>query len=275
MYEVINLVMAAGHEGHDARARRGPARVPARRRRRRRRAARGDDRAGARARRTVIIPATSSVLCAFGMLLADLRHDYVQAHRTLWSAFDPGAARGAARRDASPQGMAALDREGVEEPRRRSRVPAPTCATSASTTRSPSPFPLAELGAGDGWPRIERPSTRRHEQLYGFSVARAGRWRSSRCTRSVLGGTRGARPAAARPQRAGRRRRSAAPRRAWLPTAASRPRRSPVHDGRPPRRGAGDPPGRRSSSGATTTVLVPEAFDLDGRRARQLRPHAS
>jgi N-methylhydantoinase A len=72
---------------------------------------------------TVIIPATSSVLCALGMVLADLRHDYVQAHRTLWSAFDPDAARELLE-GMLAQGAAALDREGVEQPRRRTRVSA-------------------------------------------------------------------------------------------------------------------------------------------------------
>jgi N-methylhydantoinase A len=118
---------------------------------------------------TVIIPPTSSVLCALGMVLADLRHDYVQAHRVAWSAFDVDVARELLERMLA-QGAAALDREGVDPARRRTRVTADMRYIGQHHEVSVE-FPLSDLEAGgDGVARIEAAFHARHEQLYGFSA---------------------------------------------------------------------------------------------------------
>ncbi|MHB1810382.1 MAG: hydantoinase/oxoprolinase family protein, partial [Solirubrobacteraceae bacterium] len=122
MYDVINLVMAAGTK--DMALARGvdPAELPL--------VAAGGA-GGLHAAMiaeelglsTVVVPPTSAVLCALGMLLADLRHDYVQAHRTLWGAFDPAQARELLAGMVA-EGRQTLEREGVEPARRRQRLAA-------------------------------------------------------------------------------------------------------------------------------------------------------
>ena len=196
---------------------------------------------------TVIIPATSSVLCALGMVLADLRHDYVQAHRTLWSAFDPDAARELLE-GMLAQGSAALDREGVEEPRRRTRVSADMRYIGQHHEVGVE-FPLAALSDGaDGLARIERAFEERHEELYGFSAP--GRPLEVIGLHAVVLGT------GRRPTCTSRRRRRGTPSRATAPRGC--------------RRSAG---ARRSRS--TTATAWPRGRRSPGRRSWSARPRRS
>ena len=204
---------------------------------------------------TVIIPATSSVLCALGMVLADLRHDYVQAHRTLWSAFDPDAARELLE-GMLAQGSAALDREGVEEPRRRTRVSADMRYIGQHHEVGVE-FPLAALSEGaDGLARIERAFEERHEELYGFSAP--GRPLEVIGLHAVVLGTREAPDLHQPPQEAGDTLKGH--RAAWLPTERRR-EEVEVHDGHRLAQGQ-EIPGPAIVERATTTVLVPEGFRL-------------
>jgi N-methylhydantoinase A len=204
---------------------------------------------------TVIIPPTSSVLCALGMVLADLRHDYVQAHRVLWNAFDVDVARGLLE-GMLAQGAAALDREGVEEARRRSRVSADMRYVGQHHEVGVE-FPPSDLEHGaEGMQRIERAFEARHEELYGFSAP--GRPIEVIGLHATVLGTREApelQQLAGEPGETLK-----GHRRAWLPTER-RLEQVEVHDGHrlaPGQVVAGPAIVER----ATTTVLVPESFTL-------------
>ncbi|UGS33854.1 hydantoinase/oxoprolinase family protein [Capillimicrobium parvum] len=204
---------------------------------------------------TVIIPPTSSVLCALGMVLADLRHDYVQAHRVLWSAFDPAAARELLD-GMLAQGAAALDREGVEPARRRERVTADMRYIGQHHEVAVE-FPLADLdGGAEGMDRIEAAFTARHEQLYGFSAP--GRPMEVIGLHATVLGRREAPELQQLAAESGDTLKGH--RRAWLPTER-RLEDVEVHDGHrlaPGQHVAGPAIVER----ATTTVLVPERFTL-------------
>lgn len=116
---------------------------------------------------TVIVPPTSSVLCALGMVLADLRHDYVQAHRVLWRDFDPAGAR-ALLDEMVAQGMAALAQEGVD-PAARSVRAAADMRYVGQHHEVTVEIELADLDDDPGTERIEAAFHARHESLYGFS----------------------------------------------------------------------------------------------------------
>ena len=81
-------------------------------------------------------PAASPRCCArSGMLLADLRHDYVRSFTAPLGARSTRRGARAARRDASRRAWPRWTREGVPPDRPRASSPPPTSATSASTTR--------------------------------------------------------------------------------------------------------------------------------------------
>jgi N-methylhydantoinase A len=254
MYDVINLVMAAGTK--DMALARGvdPTEFPLV-------AAGGAGglHAGMIAHEldlaTVIVPPTSSVLCALGMVLADLRHDYVQAHRVLWSDFDPAAARELLD-DMVAQGMEALEREGVEPALRRVRVVADMRYVGQHHEVTVE-FPLAELDAADGAERIERAFHGRHEDLYGFSSP--GRAMEVIGLHATVLGSRAAPALEAAANGAGGSTVKGT-RRAWLPTSRAFAELE-VHDGDRLAPGV-DVPGPALVERATTTVLVPEDFNL-------------
>jgi N-methylhydantoinase A len=254
MYDVINLVMAAGTK--DMALARGvdPAEFPLV-------AAGGAGglHAAMIAREldlsTVVIPPTSSVLCALGMVLADLRHDFVQAHRLLWSEFDADDARGLLD-GMIDAGIAALEREGVEPERRRVRVSAAMRYVGQHHEVNVE-FPLEALGEAGGSARIEAAFHARHESLYGFSSP--GRPMEVIGLHATVLGERDAPPL----ERAGAE--ADGPslkghRRAWLPTTRAFGEVE-VHDGE--RLAPGEAvDGPAIVERATTTVLVPERFAL-------------
>jgi N-methylhydantoinase A len=118
-------------------------------------------------------------------------------------------------------------------------------------------FPLAELDAADGAERIERAFHGRHEDLYGFSSpGRAMEVIGLHAT--VLGG-RAAPPLEAAANEVGGSTVKGT-RRAWLPISRSFAELE-VHDGDRLAPGV-DVPGPALVERATTTVLVPEEFNL-------------
>jgi N-methylhydantoinase A len=113
---------------------------------------------------TVIVPRLSSVLCAVGMLLADLRHDYSRSFPRAWDSLDAAEARGVLD-GLVEQGTAALVREGVP-PERRSVVAAADIRYVGQHHEVTVAFPLDDLAEPS---RIEQAFHRRHEELYGFA----------------------------------------------------------------------------------------------------------
>ena len=113
---------------------------------------------------TVIVPRLSSVLCAVGMLLADLRHDLTRSFSRRWSDVDPHEAR-AVVDELAAQGLAALTEEHVP-PERRSVVASLDLRYGGQHHEVTVPFAPDDLGRPE---RIEGAFHRRHEELYGFA----------------------------------------------------------------------------------------------------------
>lgn len=255
MYEVINLVMAAGtkdmalQRGYDPREL--PLVVAG---------GAGPVHAGMIALELeiplVIVPRLSSVLCAFGMLLADLRHDFVRSFSSLWSAFDVDAARGHV--DAMiARGMESLEHEGVP-PEHRHAFAAGDLRYLGQHHEVTVPFPVEAL-SDEGLAGIEQAFHARHEELYGF--ASPGRPMEIVNLHATVVGRR---PPSELTAVA-----AAAPggpvekgvRDAWLPSTG---RLEPVaiYDGDAMQAGF-RLSGPAIVEESTTTVVVPEAFDLE------------
>ncbi len=201
---------------------------------------------------TVIVPRLSSVLCAFGMLLADLRHDYTRSFPRAWDGFDAAEARGVLD-GLVEQGMAALEREGVPA-ERRSVVAAADIRYAGQHHEVTVPFPLDDLAEPQ---RIEDAFTRRHEELYGF--ASPGKPMSVIALHATVLGRRDAlglgTPSAAAGEAPTR-----PSRRMYLPSTRAL-EEVPVIDG--DRLGAGQgAAGPALVDMATTTIVVPESFDV-------------
>ena len=113
---------------------------------------------------TVIVPRLSSVLCALGMLLADLRHDHTQSFSRLWEDVDPAEARQVLEALAG-RGDASLEEEGVP-PERRSLVASADIRYVGQHHEVTVSFALDDV---DRLERIEAAFHRRHEELYGFA----------------------------------------------------------------------------------------------------------
>ncbi|MCU1678490.1 MAG: N-methylhydantoinase, partial [Frankiales bacterium] len=114
----------------------------------------------------VVIPRMSAVLCAFGMLLADLRHDYVRSYSRPWDQLDPAHAGDLVDRMVAT-GMAALEQEGIA-PADRSAVGSADLRYRGQHHEVSVTFDPASLSA-EGLGAIEDAFHRRHEELYGFS----------------------------------------------------------------------------------------------------------
>jgi len=202
----------------------------------------------------IVLPRVSSVLCAFGMLLADLRHDYVRSFHHEWDELDPGeAAALVAAMEA--EGMEALAVEGTAEADR-SLVAGAEIRYRGQHHEVSVPFDPADLAPGR-LDRIAADFHRLHERLYGFSSPE--RPLETIALRVSVRGKRPelrlSRPSAtsAEPPRRGSRR-------AWLPERGESAE-VPVLDADamlPGHRFAGP----ALVEGANTTVIVPEAYDL-------------
>ncbi len=253
MYEVINLVMAAGtkdmalERGYDPREL--PLVVAG---------GAGPVHAGMIALELeiplVIVPRLSSVFCALGMLLADLRHDFVRSFSSLWSSFDVDAAR--AHVDAMvARGMESLEQEGVE-PGQRDAFAAADVRYLGQHHEVTVPFAVEDL-TDDGLARIEQAFHTRHEELYGF--ASPGRPMEVVSLHATVVGRRARRELAAAPSSAGAAEKGV--RDAYIPSTG-RLESVPVYDGdrlAPGVRLAGPVIVEES----TTTVVVPEGFELE------------
>jgi len=113
---------------------------------------------------TIVVPRLSSVLCALGMLLADLRHDLTQSFSRPWADVDPAEAR-AVVDELARKGTAALAEEGVP-PERRSVIASADLRYAGQHHEVSISFPPGDL---DRIERIEAAFHRRHEELYGFA----------------------------------------------------------------------------------------------------------
>ncbi len=254
MYEVINLVIAAGTK--DMALRRGydPRELPlvvA--------GGAGPVHAGMIAVELdipiIVVPRLSSVFCALGMLLADLRHDFVRSFNSLWSDIDVDAAR--AHIDSMlAQGMESLEREGVPSEHREAYAAA-DLRYLGQHHEVTVPFVAGEL-THTSLVGIENAFHRRHEELYGFAspgrpievinlrVTVVGRRRARRLTTSAVAAE------APLPQKGTRR--------AYVPTSGAL-ETLPVYDG--DRMAAGQRvQGPAIIEEPTTTVVVPDGFDL-------------
>lgn len=114
----------------------------------------------------VIVPRMSAVLCAFGMLLADLRHDYVRSYSQPWDRLVATDARDLVDRMVAT-GTAALEHEGIA-PADRTAVAAADLRYRGQHHEVTVSFDAATL-TQEGLPEIEERFHIRHEELYGFS----------------------------------------------------------------------------------------------------------
>jgi N-methylhydantoinase A len=113
---------------------------------------------------TVIVPRLSSVLCALGMMLADLRHDLTSSFSCRWDELDPADARRVLE-GLAQQGLKALEEDGVP--------PELRVVTGSADLRYAGQhhevtvfFPLENI---DHPELIEAAFHHRHEELYGFA----------------------------------------------------------------------------------------------------------
>ncbi len=113
---------------------------------------------------TIVVPRLSSVLCALGMLLADLRHDLTRSYSRHWEDVDPAEAR-ALFDELAVRGLEALAEEGVPE-ERRSVVASADLRYAGQHHEVSISFPPGDLDRPE---RIEEAFHRRHEELYGFA----------------------------------------------------------------------------------------------------------
>jgi N-methylhydantoinase A len=202
----------------------------------------------------IVLPRVSSVLCAFGMLLADLRHDYVRSFHHEWDAIDPAAAA-ALVGAMEAEGMQALAAEGTAEADR-SLLASAEIRYRGQHHEVSVPFDPADLAPGR-LDAIAADFHRLHERLYGFSsperpLETIALRVSVRGRRPELRLSRPSATSAEPPMRGARR--------AWLPERGESAE-VPVLDA--------DAllPGHRFEGpalveGANTTVIVPEAYDL-------------
>jgi N-methylhydantoinase A len=202
----------------------------------------------------VIVPRLSSVFCALGMLLADLRHDFVRSFSSLWSAFDVAAAR--TQLDAMvARGMESLEHEGVA-PEDRAAVAAADLRYLGQHHEVTVPFGVEALSDA-GLPGIEQAFHTRHEELYGF--ASPGRAMEVVNLHATVVGRRPRRELTAPRPGAGNAEKGA--REAYLPSTG-RMESVPVYDG--DRLATGQRlSGPVIVEESTTTVVVPEGFELE------------
>ncbi|MBI2882107.1 MAG: hydantoinase/oxoprolinase family protein [Candidatus Tectomicrobia bacterium] len=114
----------------------------------------------------VVIPRNSSVFCAAGMLISDLRHHFVATHRAKEDKLEMGAVRGLFEQMAR-RGAELLDSEGVPESDRGF-----SCSVDARYVGQPHEVNVSveweELKRGDLAAVIER-FHKRHDDLFGYS----------------------------------------------------------------------------------------------------------
>lgn len=116
----------------------------------------------------IIVPRRSAVLCASGMLQADLRHDYAQNVARIWDAKE-GPEIATVARKLSAEGESVLDQEGVPEPDRESVI-ALDMRYAGQHYEISVEIPLEALKAGaEAENAVADAFHERHRQLYGYS----------------------------------------------------------------------------------------------------------
>ena len=120
---------------------------------------------------TLVVPATASVLCAAGMLLSDLQHDFVRTYITPVSRLDPGRLRFLVN-EMIAGGSGQLAREGVPEARVAHEV-ALDLRYVKQYHEVTLPVPRAAVESGD-LDSIRDAFHAEHDRLFGYELAAEG-----------------------------------------------------------------------------------------------------
>ncbi|MCZ7608347.1 MAG: hydantoinase/oxoprolinase family protein [Planctomycetota bacterium] len=119
----------------------------------------------------LVVPPTASVLCATGMLMCDLRHDYVRTCVSRLHELDPARLRGLAR-EMMEEGAAELGREGVS-PERMSHQLVLDLRYLKQYHEVAVAVPLQAVEAGD-YAAIGDLFHGEHNRLYGYDLSAEG-----------------------------------------------------------------------------------------------------
>jgi N-methylhydantoinase A len=120
---------------------------------------------------TIMVPSPASVLCAVGMLMSDLQHDYVRSYVTALSDLEPDRLQ-AVVGDLTALGDAELAREGVPEARRRHKVFL-DLRYAKQYHEVTVPVAPAAIANGD-LEAIGSAFHREHNRLYGYDLEAEG-----------------------------------------------------------------------------------------------------
>jgi N-methylhydantoinase A len=119
----------------------------------------------------LIVPRESSIFCAAGMLMTDLKHDFVRSHvGRLQDADWPEIGRLIDQMAA--EGAALLEAEGIDEARRESLLKL-DCRYTKQYHEVSFPVPRAACETGDA-AAIEQLFHAEHNRLYGYSLEELG-----------------------------------------------------------------------------------------------------
>ena len=174
IFRTVNANMAEqDHRGLDQARPRRP-RLHPDRRRRRRTDPRRLHRRRAWASRSVVVPPVAALYSAFGMFAMDIGQDYARSFVGRTSNIDLDALN-RVYAEMEAEALAAFSRMACRPTRSSSSAP-PTCAMSASSTRSRSTWPAARLPARRSTPR--RPTSRASTRSSTPSPCRGRRSRS-------------------------------------------------------------------------------------------------
>jgi len=114
-----------------------------------------------------LVPREASVLCAFGMLMCELKHDFVRTFVTRLESTDWQRLAGVVEEMAA-EGARQLEHEGVGPARRRCEVTL-DCRYIKQYHEVSVKVPQAAIGAGDA-AAIARAFHAEHHRLYGYSL---------------------------------------------------------------------------------------------------------
>jgi N-methylhydantoinase A len=120
---------------------------------------------------TLLVPAVASVLCATGMLLTDLKHDFVRTYITRFSKLDPARLQRLVE-EMSAEGEAQLAAEGLDASRVEHEI-ALDLRYVKQYHEVTLPVPRAAV-AGADLTQIARAFHAEHDRLYGYQLADGG-----------------------------------------------------------------------------------------------------